>query len=225
MTDPILITGCARSGTSMTAGIIHCCGAFGGNMFGPNRNNRKGMFENQVIRQDIVKPYLRRMGVDPLGQRPLPSNRQIFETNKVQAEAWRTRIRETMINEGYKNGPWFYKGAKICLVWLIWHLAFPEAQHVIVRRKAEDIADSCMRTSFMRAYSDKKGWLKWVAKHEKRFDEMKQAGLNVTEFWPSKVIAGDFDYAREFVEGLGLKYNDALVKAFVDPTLYRRSDG
>jgi hypothetical protein len=183
------------------------------------------MFENQVIRQDIVKPYLRRMGVDPLGQRPLPSNRQIFETNKVQAEAWRTRIREVMINEGYQNGPWFYKGAKICLVWLIWHLAFPEAQHVVVRRKAEDIADSCMRTSFMRAYSDKRGWLKWVAKHEKRFDEMKQAGLNVTEFWPSKVIAGDFDYAREFVEGLGLKYNDALVKAFVDPTLYRRSDG
>ena len=48
-------------------------------------------------------------------------------------------------------------------------------------------------------------------------------GVDVREFWPSKVIDGDFDYAREFVEGLGLKYNDAMVKAFVDPTLYRRS--
>jgi hypothetical protein len=223
MNDPILITGCARSGTSMTAGIIHICGAFGGDLFGPNRNNQKGMFENKIIRQDIVKPFLRRMKVDPLGQYPLPSNRQIFEINQVQADKWRSRIRETIQREGYQEGEWFYKGAKICLIWRIWHLAFPKAKFVIVRRDANDIASSCLRTSFMRAYSDRKGWLKWVAKHEKRFDEMKQAGLDVREFWPSKVIEGDFDYAREFVEGLGLKYNDKMVKAFVDPTLYRRS--
>ncbi len=80
-----------------------------------------------------------------------------------------------------------------------------------------------MRTAFMRSYRDKRGWLKWVEKHEKRFDEMNQAGLNVTEFWPSRVIDGDFDYVKEFVEGFGLKYEEKLVKAFVDPTLYKRT--
>ena len=38
MKDPILITGCARSGTSMIAGVINICGAFGGDMAGPNAN-------------------------------------------------------------------------------------------------------------------------------------------------------------------------------------------
>jgi hypothetical protein len=56
MKDPILITGAARSGTSMTAGVINICGAFGGVLSGPNKNNKKGMFENNRIRQDIAKP-------------------------------------------------------------------------------------------------------------------------------------------------------------------------
>ena len=44
MKEPILITGCARSGTSMVAGIINMSGAFGGVMAGPNKNNQKGNF-------------------------------------------------------------------------------------------------------------------------------------------------------------------------------------
>ena len=72
MNPPILITGCARSGTSLVAGIINMRGAFGGKMSGPNMNNAKGMFENARIRNDIVKPYYRSIGVDPLGQYPLP---------------------------------------------------------------------------------------------------------------------------------------------------------
>lgn len=66
--SPILITGCARSGTSMVAGVINMCGAFGGSMSGPNHNNAKGMFENARVRNNIVKPYLRQLHVDPLGQ-------------------------------------------------------------------------------------------------------------------------------------------------------------
>ena len=223
MIDPILITGCARSGTSMTAGIVNICGSFGGEMFGPNKHNQKGMFENQEIRQQVVKPFLKRMGCDPMGQKPLPNNRQIFEISPHQGKKWRDRIQLIMKHQGYKDGSWFYKGAKICLIWRIWALAFPEAQFVIVRRETDDIVASCMRTAFMRAYKNKSGWARWVLKHEKRFHEMKQAGLNVVEFWPSRVIEGDFDYAKEFVEGLGLEYQDKLVKAFVDPTLYRRT--
>ena len=56
----------------MVAGIINMCGAFGGRMSGPTQNNQKGMFENQRIRNEIVKPYLRKSGYDPMGQYPLP---------------------------------------------------------------------------------------------------------------------------------------------------------
>ena len=72
LNDPIFITGCARSGTSMTAGVINYCGAFGGQVAGATKNNRKGMFENNAIRELIVKPILRKHKFDPMGQNPLP---------------------------------------------------------------------------------------------------------------------------------------------------------
>jgi hypothetical protein len=223
MKDPILITGCARSGTSLTAGIIHLCGAFGGDMFGPNKYNQKGMFENKEVRQSVVKPYLRKIGVDPLGQKPLPNNRQVFGIGNSEHIEWRNRIQEIYKHQGYIDGEWFYKGAKICLIWLIWHRAFPKAKWIIVRRNREDIANSCMRTAFMRAYTNQKGWLAWVEKHEKRFDEMRQMRLNLFEFWPSRILTGDFLHAEELSNFLELNYNRDLVETFIDPTLYRRS--
>jgi hypothetical protein len=96
MREPILITGCARSGTSMVAGVINRCGAFGGKMSGPNSNNQKGMFENAVIRNSIVKPYLRQIGVDHLGQYPLPNIE-----NLLIPRDWKWKVEQVMIDQGY----------------------------------------------------------------------------------------------------------------------------
>ena len=115
MKSPILITGCARSGTSLVAGCINICGAFGGKMFGPSPYNRKGMFENQRIREEIDKGYLRSIGVDPKGQRPLPDIKNL--TIPVN---FRQQVTEVILSEGYKSGPWFYKGARSCLFWPVW---------------------------------------------------------------------------------------------------------
>lgn len=226
MKDPILITGCARSGTSMTAGIINICGAFGGDMFGPNKNNQKGMFENKEIRQNVVKPYLKKIGVDQLGQKPLPNNRQVFEVSDEEVVQFRKKVQKVFQQQGKSlnltNADWFYKGAKICLIWYLWACAFPRARWIVVRRRKEDIINSCLRTTFMRAYKNEEGWARWVDVHERRFDEMRSAGLDIFEFWPSVVIEGNFDHAEEMINHLGLEYRDNLVKAFVDPTLYRR---
>ena len=77
--EPILITGAARSGTSLCAGTTNICGAWGGSLSGPTKYNRKGMFENSEIRNAVVKPYLRRIGCDPMGQDPLPDIKSIKE--------------------------------------------------------------------------------------------------------------------------------------------------
>lgn len=219
---PILITGAARSGTSLTAGLINICGAFGGDMAGPNVHNQKGMFENNVIRQTMVKPYLKSIDCDPLGQKPLPNVRQIFDVTEEQANSWRSRVIKIMKSQGYKEGPWFYKGAKSCLYWYLWHRAFPEAKWIIVRRDADDISRSCMQTSFMRAYRDVLGWLRWVSTHEKRFRQMDTAGLQIMEVWPRKMIDGDFSEMEKVIDWLGLEWKDSLIRAFVDPKLYGR---
>jgi hypothetical protein len=127
---------------------------------------------------------------------------------------------EVFKDEGYVSGDYFYKGAKICLYWYLWHKAFPNAKWIIVRRDANDIARSCMQTSFMRAYRDVIGWLGWVEEHEKRFKQMELAGLDTKEVWPSKMINGDFEEIEGAISWLGLTYNEGLVRSFVEPSLW-----
>jgi hypothetical protein len=227
MRQPILITGAARSGTSLVAGIIDICGAFGGKMSGPNKNNAKGMFENSRIRDAIVKPYLASIGVDRLGQYPLPNIPKL----SIPLD-WKQRIEKVMTDEGYKDGPWFYKGAKCCLIWPIWHYAFPKAKWIIVRRRTGDIVNSCLKTSFMRAFSraevlkkvnaddEKEGWVWWVRQHEQRFIEMIQEGLNVKVVWPERMVTGDYEQIYETIDWLGLDWKSEVLN-FIDPKLWK----
>lgn len=216
MPPPILVTGAARSGTSMTAGIIANSGAFGGNMLGPNPNNRKGMFENGAIREQVIKHYFREAGADPMGQFPLP------DPYDLPPFADLGHIMEAIMwAEGYQEGPWFYKGAKLCLIWPVVHLAFPKAKWIIVRRSADDIVRSCMKTRFMRAFDSEEGWWGWVDHHLECFQDMKEAGLDVTEVWPSEFVAGDFRGIAQTVNDLGLTFDLKFATKFVDKKLWK----
>jgi hypothetical protein len=221
---PILITGCARSGTSMTAGIINICGAWGGEMSGPNNNNQKGMFENHAIRQNLTKPQLKAAGFDPMGQKPLPTDEYLATITDEQALVWKRKVLTLLKSQGLLDGmQWFYKGAKMCLVWPLWAKAFPDAQWVIVRRKDFDIADSCMRTSFMRAYNSIEGWQSWVDVHKKRFQEMKDAGLDVLEVTPEDIIKlGDFSAIHKVIARAELNWDAPEINNFVAPRLWKR---
>lgn len=219
MLDPILITGVPRSGTSLVAGTIHICGAYGGSTYGPTQHNKKGMFENRTI-QGYVKDYIKQCGYDPLGQKPLPEASGLIDWTEL-----RQVMEASLIADGYKTGPWYYKEPKICLIWQTFHAAFPEAKWVIVRRRSEDIVFSCCRTHFMKAYKTEEGWYQWVDAHEERFREMHEAGLNIREVWPSKYLINgqeDLSEAKDMINWLELNWNDAEVKRFADPELYNQ---
>lgn len=229
MKDPILITGCARSGTSMIAGIINLCGAFGGITSGPNKYNEKGMFENVAIREKLTKPYLREvLHVDPMGQYPLPDiNNMPIPSN------WAKRVQDVIKKEGLPEGqPWFYKGAKMCLMWPVWHYAFPNAKWIIVRRKTPDIINSCVRTGFMKAFlsestrkavgaaDEYEGWLWWVHQHEERFKEMMMEGLNIKVVWPERMVDRNYGQTQEMLDWLGLEWNNEIFN-FIEPKLWK----
>lgn len=228
MTAPTLITGCARSGTSLVAGIINICGAFGGDMSGPNKYNAKGMFENAKIREGVIKAYYEKIHVDPFGQYPLPD----VEKLPIPID-WKQKVEAVMSQEGYADGPWMYKGAKICQHWPVWNYAFPNAKYVIVRRKTSDIINSCTRTGFMRAFSqpvnqkavgvanEHDGWLWWVRQHELRFVEMIQEGLNCKVVWPERMVDGDYSQMKELIEWLGLEWKSVDVMNFIEPKLWK----
>ena len=222
---PILIAGIPRSGTSMTAGIIHHCGAWGGKMVGPTRYNKKGMFENNEIRNDVLKPFLRRIKADPMGQTPLPdiSIVNCIAENGSFAFTWRQKIEAIIKDQGYVIGnTWFYKEPKILIVWPMFEKAFPGAFWVIVRRDDKDIINSCLKTGFMRAYRDANGWQGWIDEYKKRIDEIKASSVEYRELWPQEIIDGDLQRAIDLIDWLGLNWNPKVIKDFIAPELWKQ---
>ncbi len=221
--DPILITGCARSGTSLTAGIIHLCGAQKGLAEGKSKYNAKGQFENTAIRDHVTKPYLRSIGADPMCQKPLPDVAQVIQDSLSNdfIKRWRSLVLESFYAQDVAlSKPWFYKGAKMCLMWQIWHNAFPTSKWIIVRRDSNDIAESCMKTSFMRAYNTKADWIdKWIRPHLMRFAEM-HSHFNCFEVWPDRAVKGDFSQIKEMINFCGLTFNEEEVTNFITPSLW-----
>ena len=198
------------------AGVINICGAFSGKCAGATKYNAKGMFEHEYIRKEVDQRYLKSIGMDPKGQDPLP------DTSNLQIPSdWRQRVDAAMIREGYKEGPWFYKGARAANIWPIWHYAYPNAKWVIVRRRSADIATSCLNTSFMNKYSTYEGWIKWINHHEDRFVEMIQAGLNVKQVWPERLMKGNYEQLFELIEWLGLTWKPTEVMEFIEPKLWK----
>jgi len=227
---PILITGAARSGTSMIAGLIHHHGVFGGSVKTKNIrgdiNNPKpesagAMYENLFIRNNIVKKTLREMNLDPKCQNPLPDPEdfKLFSENSIIS--FRSLLYRVLREQGYKNDMlWYYKGAKCCLMWPWWHRAFPAAKWIIVRRRTEDIVNSCLHTHFMNGYKTAEGWEGWVDTHIERFLEMGGAGLDIQYIWPHKIIGNDFSEIKKIVTSFGLKWDEELARDFIEPALW-----
>jgi len=221
--SPILVTGCARSGTSLTAGILAICGAWIGQTTGPTSHNRRGQFENEYIRDKLTKPFLRSIGADPMGQKPLPDLSE--EALRKFGPEWRLKVISAIQHQGYVGScPWMYKGAKACLVWPKWAEAFPAANWVIVRRADERIIDSCLHTGFMRKYRTREGWQEWIDHHKRQWDAMHKTKLNITEVWPDELVRAmhwdEYRIVRWLVESFGLKWREREVKDFVDPKLW-----
>lgn len=217
---PIIVTGCARSGTSLVAGILANCGAWTGRVTGPTRWNRKGQFENEAIRDELTKPFLKSLGVDPLGQKPLPDS---VPPDRIPS-SWRWRVENVLRTQNYPGDvPWMFKGAKACLIWEVWNQAFPEAQWVVVRRDDSRIIDSCMKTSFMRKRTTREEWQEWVDHHKRKFEEMRNAMPGRVWSVDSKLAVsgnGGLDTFKYLVSWLGLTWREKAVREFIDPDLW-----
>lgn len=222
MINPILITGCGRSGASMIAGALNMCGAFCGNVGGHNKH-----YENVQIRHQLMSPLLVRLGADPRGQYPIPN----LEGLPVITN-WADRVESIMVSEGYYDGCWLVKSPTLSLVWPVWAEAFPKAKWLIVRRRTADILHSCIKTHFMTAFRDIKtcravgarnemeGWLWWIHQYEKRFVEMIKHGIEYCEIWPERMVSGDYSQMISTAQWLGLDWRKQAF-AFIDPKLMK----
>jgi len=218
---PIFITGAERSGSSIIAKILALSGTFIG--------ETSSMYENKKIKELIID-YYKFIGIDPVGQYPLPPE----VNDKPFPIVLKEKIYSILKNEGYNlNKPWLYKSSKICQTWRMWNLHYPEAKWVIVRRKPSDIVYSCCKTTYMYAFSDtrrqkevganneKEAWLWWVKQHEKMFQKMSEANLNYKVIWPEDLVDGNYESVKEILDWVGLPFDEDQIRKEIDPMLWK----
>ena len=204
MIDPCIITGCARSRTSLVMQILQISGAFLGSVIGVTGANPQGQLELRQIIDQVQKPWLKQHGFDPKGQYPLPPE----DFDSIDPHR-RQQVEKIFAEQGFTERP-FFKDAKACLDWVAWNYAFPDAIWIIVRRNEEGIIKSCLspKAPFMSAFNNEKGWRWWVHEHIKRFEQIKANCKYIYEIDTDKIVAEDFSEIKPLVEDLGLVWDE-----------------
>ena len=202
MNSLVFVTGVERSGSTMIAETFHICGARIGKV--------TNMYENEFIRK-LCCDYLSNHHEDFM-----PNTSQL----QIPVE-WKD-IMDKRINKNF-SGTYIFKGSYFAQLWPIWNYMYPDAKWIIVRRKTEDIVQSCMKTAYMTVFKNENnqkkigvsteadGWKWWCKQYEHKFQEMIESGLNCKVIWPEKMAKGDFHQIYEMLEWTGLNWNPAVV--------------
>lgn len=187
----IFVTGCARSGTTLITRMLEACGA--------ELGQAGGLAEHMPFKNKVLKPYLKRMGADPLGQTPLPDTDNLLDYPEIKADI-----------EAVTSDTEIVKDVKTALIWPVLHEAFPDAKWLIVHRSPEKIAESCLRTSFMSKLSTKAEWIEWAEHYHSLNDDIRE-NCNSMTIQTSKVI-DDVWTLEPVINWLGLEFDDKKVK-------------
>lgn len=201
----ILVTGAERSGIAMTGhALARCAGQAG-----------KVNDWNKQIHDELVHPLLHGIGAHIAGQDPLPDTARCQELAPVVAAVWRRKVLDMAL-----GGRLFYVSPLACLIWPIWHAAFPSARWVLARREDGDIIESCMDTGWMNEFTRPHEWHKWLEAHKRKFAEMIDAGLTIWQTWPSLIFEGRLSGLKAVVDWLGLEWDRSQVEDHVAAAMW-----
>lgn len=167
--QPLIILGMHRSGTSLLASWLRCCGLFIGQQLMPaGVGNKKGHFEDE----QFVK--LHRL---LLRENTYPWQRWSRLPEFKQAT---TVLLSTVLTRHQQ--PWGWKDPRTCLFIDKWHQVFPDARAVVIFRKPEDVVDSLIRREFAAQQRRRNRLAAWLALINYRINQKKIAN-NYLQEW------------------------------------------
>jgi len=213
MRPPIIVVGGPRSGTTLTMRLLHKCGMQVGKLAAAHP------LVEGPIRDQFYKPVLKRGGFDELAQKNLPPPGW---NPGMPAEIAFNSIVSLIGSEVDFDKPWGFKGVKGLLMWPLLYTAFPDANWVVVRRKRAEHVASLMRTSFMTAYSDKKGWNYYLDLIEEHINSVLEGPAKTVEFWPAYVRDRESGYVGGVISSTGVQWDERAMDVF-DKKLYRKA--
>ncbi len=143
MSEPIIITGMHRSGTSLTASFIQAIGVnIGQNMFPADIYNVKGYFEDIDFLEFQRSLLQKSCPPEDAGW----SDWGWTESEILDRRLWSSYIPEAKkLIAGRQGGIWGWKDPRTSLLLEFWHQLLPNARYILVYRSPWDVADSILR--------------------------------------------------------------------------------
>lgn len=207
MRPPILITGIPRSGTSLTAELLHRHGAWKGQTKQEDHrttgNGQPGeYYENKALRQILIE-HLRHHDTELKGRRYHPVNLTPRTPTKPRRET-----HKILTEQGHQGQPWIFKDPKITLCWKTLHEHFPKATWIITNRDLQANLNSLQRTEFMNQYQQRSGWLHLITQWTKNHEALRQHPHTDTHTAHTTELIQDEAQAQKLLEPLPLTYNE-----------------
>jgi len=143
MSEPIIITGMHRSGTSLTASFIQAIGVnIGQNMFPADICNVKGYFEDI----DFLEFQRSLLQKSCLPGDPGWPDWGWTESETLDRSLWSSYIPEAKKLIGSRHGNiWGWKDPRTSLLLEFWHQLLPNTRYILVYRSPWDVVDSILR--------------------------------------------------------------------------------
>jgi len=199
MTEPIIILGMPRSGSSMTAGIFSEHGVWTGSCRGPTELNRKGHFESKAIKRVIMGTY---------GAKAIVTEGRLAQ----HVPGFKTAVLSAIAKDGYVSGDWLWKGS--ALYWPSFYEFTPK--WVTCKRPTEQIFSSCRRSGIFGKYLTDTRLQEIIDLHNEQMDCIKGA----FEVDTDAVANGDYESIELALEGCGIEPNREVIDSFVDRSLW-----
>jgi len=193
ITNPIIVVGTPRSGTSLTAGIIARHGVWVGPCKDGDAKNPTGYYESLPFKAALINACGR-----------------IVHNGKLapQVPAWRDIAARILDEHGYEGGPWLVKHS--AMYWPVWHQFDPI--WVCCRRDADAIARSGKESRLLRNPAA-------IQPHVDQMEYLRDHH-GAHEVWPEDVVKGDYTSIRKAIEAAGLTFQPEIADAMVQPNAW-----
>ena len=206
----IFVIGCPRSGTSMTAAILHLCGAWG--RLAVDGNVRSSGFHLQVLDNKVLEPALSLGGnAVKKGRFTLPNLPLI----PSRIESLRDRIHGVLHGLSWNNQTYVIR-SRLLLPFVRSLLdQMPEARIILVRRSPEAIGNASVKTGWMAAVAERKWWQDYAKLYNAELHNLELIqDPRVMTLYPSSYLRGDLEDVKAVVKLCGLTWTkeaDALL--------------
>jgi len=146
-TDPVILLGMHRSGTTMLAKMLSELGVFMGHRLEKNHEPVAVLDLNDQILARAHAAWDRPGGMTDLVEHE-PSVKAVAEFMREELRTLhfrRSYLGTSRMARGLSPGPWGFKDPRTTVTWPLWHRLMPNAKFILVRRHGVDVAASLWR--------------------------------------------------------------------------------